>query len=127
MQMTTLAAVASELKKTPSNRSMSPIEIGRILAETASRDGVAAATAGVELKDQGTVKQFIRVLDLPEGLQAKVAWKRASGSLPFTVAAEVARLTSAEDAQDLWSKAVAQKMTKKDVREAIGLYACRSS
>ena len=59
--------------------------------------------------------------------RSTVAWKRASGSLPFTVAAEVARLTSAEDAHDLWSKAVAQKMTKKDVREAIGLYACRSS
>lgn len=125
--MTTLNAIADELKKTPSNRAMSPVEIGRFLAETASRDGVVTATAGVGLKDQGTVKQFIRVLDLPEDLQAKVAWKRAAGSLPFTVAAEVARLTRAEDAQDLWSKAVAQKMTKKDVREAIGLYACRSS
>lgn len=125
--MTTIAAVAAELKKTPSSRDMSPIEIGRFLAETASRDGVGAATTEVGLKDQGTVKQFIRVLDLPEDLQAKVAWKRAAGSLPFTVAAEVARLSSADDARDLWSKAVAQKMTKKDVREAIGLYACRSS
>ena len=124
--MTTLAHIAAELKKTPSNRSMSPVEMGRILAESAGRDGVPAATAAVELKDQGTVKQFIRVLDLPEDLQAKVAWKRAAGTLPFTVAAEVARLSNPDDARDLWGKAVAQKMTKKDVREAIGLYACRA-
>ena len=124
--MTTLETVAAELKKTPSNRSMSPVAMGRILADAAGRDGVPAATAAVELKDQGTVKQFIRVLDLPEDLQAKVAWKRAAGTLPFTVAAEVARLSNADDARDLWGKAVAQKMTKKDVREAIGLYACRA-
>ncbi len=124
--MTSLVHIAAELKKTPSNRSMSPVEMGRILAESAGRDGVPAATAAVELKDQGTVKQFIRVLDLPEDLQAKVAWKRAAGTLPFTVAAEVARLSNADDARDLWGKAVAQKMTKKDVREAIGLYACRA-
>lgn len=125
--MSSLTAIAVELKKTPSSRTMSPVDIGRFLAEVAIRDGIAATTTGVELKDQGTVKQFIRVLDLPEDLQSKVAWKRAAGTLPFTVAAEVARLSNADDARDLWSKAVAQKMTKKDVREAIGLYACRAS
>lgn len=125
--MTTLADIAAELKKTPGSRTLSPSEIGRKLAETAQRDGVPAVTAAVELKDQGTVKQFLRLLDLPEDLQGKVSWKRSEGSLPFTVASEVARLADPDQARDLWSKAVAQKMTRKDVREAIGLYACRAS
>lgn len=125
--MSTLVTVAAELRKTPGNRSMSPVEIGRILLESAAANGVAAATTAVDLKDQGTVKQFIRVLDLPEDLQSKVAWKRAAGNLPFTVASEVARVANPDDARDLWSKAVTQRMTKKDVREAIGLYACRAS
>ncbi len=125
--MSTLVTVAAELKKTPGHRSMSPVEIGRVLAEAAAARGVAAATTAVDLKDQGTVKQFIRVLNLPVDLQSRVAWRRAAGALPFTVASEVARVANPDDARDLWSKAVAQKMTKKDVREAIGLYACPAS
>ncbi len=122
-----LASIAAELKSTPSSRSASPAEIGRVLADVSRQQGIASVTAAIGLKDVGTVKQFIRVLDLPADLQSKVAWKRSSGTLPFTVACEIARLPSADDARDLWGRAVAQKMTKRDVREAIGLYACRAS
>lgn len=120
-----LADVAAELKKTPGNRTMSPAEIGRRLSESVARHGIPAVTAAIELKDQGTVKQFIRMVDLPEDLRGRASWRRSVGTLPFTVASEVARVSNPDRAREIWTMAVEKRMTRKDVREAIGLYACR--
>jgi ParB family chromosome partitioning protein len=95
---------------------LKPVEQARAFQALMERNGWDGKTLAATLQvTPATVSRALTLLDLPEAVQDKVE----QGALPASTAYEIAQLPDPAERTELADLAVAEKLTKTDVREAV--------
>ncbi len=100
-------------------RRLSPIEVARLFDKamkggaTLSQCAHAAGFAGPEM-----VRRFQRLLNLPPSLQPAVSWRGSDTTIPFTAAAEIARLPDSVH-ETVGREVLARGLSSSEVKQAV--------
>ena len=103
-------------------RLLSPVEVANLFAKAIADGGSlgdCARAAGLE----GTtiVVHFLRLLKLPESVRHLVDWGSGSGTIGFSVGAELARLADEVEEETVVRGALAYRLTGSEIRQVVQL------
>jgi hypothetical protein len=111
-----LASLKDTFARSPKQREMSPVEVGKRIQTLSKADGIEHVAKHVGLRDLGTLRLFVRLLDLPSDVHDSICWGRDQGKVSFSVAAEIARARSASDRRLLCEAAIEKRWSKSEVQ-----------
>jgi len=99
------------------NRPLSPLEVGAIA--TANNGKWKQLADLLELKDHSIIGRFASITTLEPELSSLIRWGAEKGALSFSVAAEIAKLSSALDRCAIAKAALEHALTKEEVRAIV--------
>ena len=111
--------VRETLSLPPSERKLSPIQVGQQVQILCATHELVAIAEKVGLRDLGTLRQFLRVLALPKDVLGRIVWGRQTGQVSFSVAAEITRAKSVEDQRALINAAAESSWSKQDIQKLL--------
>ena len=103
-------------------RPLSPIEVGEHV-RNALRAGISMEQTAKEMKLKGTthLQRFLRILDLPTNVLHLINWGGGRGTVGFSSAVELAKLTDPADQHALAHNVITHRLNSKEVRQAVQL------
>lgn len=102
-------------------RPLSPIEIGDLL-DGALNKGATLQVLAAELPiTASNLSRFLRVAKLPSDVRHMVTWGSVKGTLGYTTAVEIARISDLDDQRALARAVIERDMTTPEVRQAVQL------
>lgn len=103
-------------------RPLSPVEAAGLLRKAQDAGASASDCAkAVHLEGPTWIARFIKILDLPEDVYHLIDWGRRNGSIAFTSATEIARLTEDADQRTAIKAALEHDLSSSEVRQLVQL------
>src|SRR6186713_1735879 len=96
-------------------RRLPPDKVSDLLAVMMHTCTLDELTSALRLRDKGLIAKFLSLQRLPVEFRRLVRWNRARGYLPFSVAAEAARLELTSDVEEVLRDAIENGRTKAEV------------
>ncbi|MCY4672681.1 MAG: hypothetical protein OXD43_02760 [Bacteroidetes bacterium] len=102
-------------------RPLSPIEVGKLIRRVKGA-GVSTEDCAKAINlDKTGIGRFLRILDLPEGIQHLVSWGTQKGSVGFSAAAQLGRFKDAEDQHAVVDAILSEGLSSKEIGQVAQL------
>ena len=103
-------------------RSLSPVEVANLFAKVIARGGSLSDCArAARLEGTMMVAHFLRLLKLPESVRHLVDWGRRSGTIGFSIGAELARLDDEVEEEEVVRGVLTYRLSVSEVRQIVQL------
>lgn len=103
-------------------RPLSPVEVGKLLSQARSEGYSWKECAdAIQLDGTGHIRRFQKILDLPDDLQHLISWGSPKGSIGFSSAVELAKITDPNDQRIVANSILTEGLNKNEVREVAQL------
>ena len=91
-----LTTLSNYLKIPIAERTLSPVEIGKLIKSATESMSFSQIAELLGIKDKNFIKRFIEILNLPTDIQDKISWQNTSGTISFTSAYQISTEKNAE-------------------------------
>lgn len=99
-------------------RPLSPIEVGKLLRQARSEGHSWEECAdAIQLDGTGHIRRFQQILELPDDLQHLVSWGSPKGSISFSSAVELVKITDPNDQHIVAYSILKDGLNKNEVRQ----------
>tara|TARA_X000000368_G_scaffold402741_1_gene376951 strand:- start:74 stop:442 length:369 start_codon:yes stop_codon:yes gene_type:complete len=91
-----LTTLSNYLKIPIAERTLSPVEIGKLIKIATESMSSSQIAELLGIKDKNFIKRFIEILNLPTDIQDKISWQNTLGTVSFTSAYQISTEKNAE-------------------------------